>query len=187
MATACRLQGKSSRDDAGGKSRGCGLVRDLLIVWEMVAKQVIKAASGWLELGMPDDAMDELNGLTGVDRHSREALELKLAVQMTKESWKDAAQTALELCALARDEPDFFLSAAYCLHETGETEEARKVLLSGPRVLVEFPVYHYNMACYLWTLGEKGEAKTHLDKAVGMDEGFLDSARNDRDLVGMEI
>ena len=169
------------------KCGGCGLIRDLLPVWVMVAKQVIKAASGWLELGMPDDALEELNGLTGNDRHARDALELKLAVQMAKESWKDAAETAVELCGLVADEPDFFLSAAYCLHETGETEEARKVLLRGPGVLEEFPVFHYNMACYLWTLGEKDDAKSHLDKAVGMDESFLDSARNDRDLVGMEI
>jgi len=136
---------------------------------------------------MPDDALEELNGLTGDDRSSRKTLELKLAAQMAKVSWKEAAGTAVELCGLAADEPDFFLSAAYCLHEAGETGEARKVLLSGPGVLKEFAVFHYNMACYLWTLGEGDDAKAHLDKAVAMDEGFLDSARNDRDLVGMEL
>ena len=163
------------------------MAADLLTVWVMLAKQMIKAASGWLELGMPDDALEELDGLTGDDRYSKGALELKLAARMAKGSWMDASQTAVELCELAADEPDFFLSAAYCLHEAGETEEARKTLLRGPRVLEEFPVYHYNMACYLWKLGEKHDARAHLDMAVGMDEGFLDSARNDRDLVGMEL
>ena len=153
----------------------------------VVAKQVIRAASGWLELGMPDDALEELNGLEGDDRCSRKALELELAARMAKGYWKDGSATALELCAQNIDEPDFFLSAAYCLHEAGETGEAMKTLLRGPRALEGLPVYHYNMACYMWTLGDKDGAKEHLGKAIEMDESFLESARSDRDLVGMEI
>lgn len=153
----------------------------------MVAKQVIRAAAGWLELGMPDDALEELAALTGEDRTERRVLELKLSAEMAKGDWPHASATALELCGQAADEPDFFMSAAYCLHEAGRTAEARKCLLKGPGVLNEFPVYHYNMACYLWTLGEKESAKAHLDTAIGMDESFLESARADRDLVGMKI
>ena len=153
----------------------------------MVAKQVIRAATGWLELGMPDDALVELSALSVDERLDRKVLELELAARMAKGDWKKASGTALELCGQAVDEPDFFLSAAYCLHEAGETEEARKCLLSGPRILEGFPVYHYNMACYLWTLGAKDEAKGHLDTAVGMDDSFLEAARSDRDLVGMVL
>ena len=153
----------------------------------MVTKQVIRAATGWLELGMPDDALEELAALTGEDGRERRVLELKLSAKMAKEDWQHASTTALELCEQAADEPDFFMSAAYCLHEAGRTAEARDCLLHGPGVLVEFPVYHYNMACYLWTLGEHEAARGYLDKAVAMDEGFLEAARTDRDLVGMEI
>ena len=157
------------------------------MVFEMFAKQVLRAASGWLELGMPDDALEELSSLEGADKESRKALELKLAAEMVKEDWKVASETARSLCKLAVDEPDFFLSAAYCLHENGDTEEARKWLLKGPESLHELPVFHYNMACYLWTLGERERAKNHLSKAVDMDESFLESAKEDRDLVGMEF
>ena len=153
----------------------------------MVTKQVIRAATGWLELGMPDDALEELSALMGEEKGERRVLELKLAAQMAKGDWSPASETALELCELAVDEPDFFMSAAYCLHEAGRTAEARKCLLRGPGILGDFTVYHYNMACYLWTLGEKVSARAHLDKAVAMDEGFLEAARADRDLVGMEI
>lgn len=166
---------------------GCEVVQDLLDILEMLAKQVLRAASGWLELGMPDDALEELSSLDNSDKEIRRALELKLAAQMAKEDWKVASVTAMSLCRQAVDESDFFLSAAFCLHESGDTEEARKWLLNGPETLHEIPVYHYNMACYLWTLGEKERAKNHLAKAVAMDESFLESARDDRDLVGMEL
>lgn len=153
----------------------------------MVAKQVIRAATGWLELGMPDDALAELAALTGEDRGERRVLELKLSAEMAKGDWPHASETALELCGQAVDEPDFFLSAAYCLHEAGRTTEARKCLLKGPSVLHELPVFHYNMACYSWKLGEEESAKSHLDIAIGMDRSFLESAREDKDLVGMMI
>lgn len=153
----------------------------------MLAKQVIRAATGWLELGMPDDALEELKGLSFEERSERKALELKLAAEMAKMYWQQASETALELCELVADEPDFFLSAAYCLHEVGMTLEARSCLHRGPSVLQELPVFHYNMACYLWILDEKDAAKAHLDIAIGMDDSFLESARSDKDLVGMNI
>ena len=153
----------------------------------MVTKQVIRAATGWLELGMSDDALEELDALTGEDRSERRVLELKLSAEMAKGDWRQASTTALELCGQAADEADFFLSAAYCLHEAGSTAEARKCLLSGPEALHDLPVFHYNMACYLWTLGDKDNATRHLNIAIGMDDSFLDSARVDRDLVGMVI
>lgn len=136
---------------------------------------------------MPDDALEELDALTGEDRSERRVLELKLSAEMAKGDWRQASTTALELCGQASDEADFFLSAAYCLHEAGSTAEARKCLLSGPEALHDLPVFHYNMACYLWTLGDKDNATRHLNIAIGMDDSFLDSARVDRDLVGMVI
>lgn len=153
----------------------------------MLVKQVIRVAAGWLELGMPDDALKELATLNGEERGERRVRELKLAAEMAKGDWSCAAETALGLCKMAADEPDFFMSAAYCLHEAGRTAQAQECLIKGPGVLTEFPVYHYNMACYLWTLGEKEVAREHLAKAVEMDESFLESARSDRDLAGMEL
>lgn len=157
------------------------------IRFPMLAKQVIRAASGWLELGMPDDALGELASLSVDERGENRVRQLKLAAEMAKEDWESASATALGLCEQAVDEPEHFLSAAYCLHETGKTAKAKECLLGGPAVLREMPVFHYNMACYLWILGERKTAKDHLDKAVEMDGSFLDSARADKDLAGMEI
>ena len=181
----CKCEG--SENFFGSAWRGLRSGSGSAIGKYMVTRQVLRAASGWLELGMPDDALVELNALDGENRECRRALEIRLAAEMIKEDWKVASETARTLCKQAVDEPDFFLSAAYCLHENGNTDEARKWLLKGPESLHEIPVFHYNMACYLWTLGEHERAKDHLAKAVDMDESFLESAKDDRDLVGMEF
>ncbi len=163
------------------------MVRHLLIVHCMLPKQIIRAASGWLELGMPEDALNEIKSLPKEHSGEKLVLELRLAAEMAMFQWKAAAETAKLLCVEAVDEPDFFLSAAFCLHELGETDEARKWLLRGPDVLSEMAVFHYNMACYLWTLGEKERAHNHLAKAFEMDESFKESALHDKDLLGMNL
>ncbi|MEY3394875.1 MAG: hypothetical protein RL346_1111 [Verrucomicrobiota bacterium] len=153
----------------------------------MLTKQTLRAASGWLELGMPEDALNELKHLSEEDREDRSALELRLAAEMALRNWMDAAETAKLLCMEAIDEPNYFLSAAFCLHELGDTSGAKTWLQGGPETLSGMAVFHYNMACYLWTLGESECARKHLNLAFEMDETFRDSARHDKDLVGMDL
>lgn len=147
----------------------------------------LMAAVGWLELGLPDEALMEIAGLPNHQQMRREVLELKLLAQMTGQSWNLASDTARLLCLKDPEEPLFFLRAAYCLHETGDTLAACNWLLRGPKSLMDMAVFHYNLACYLWTLGEERRARSHLRTAVRMDRSLLDSAKEDRDLDGMHI
>lgn len=151
----------------------------------MDALRTMCAAAGWLELGLADEALVELEALPTDARSRREVLELKLAAQMAGQSWNSASDTARLLCLKAADEPVFFLRAAFCLHETGDTLAACHWLLRGPKTLFEMAVFHYNLACYLWTLGESNRARSHLKQAIAMDESFIKAAVEDRDLVGI--
>jgi hypothetical protein len=157
------------------------------MVTKMLVTKTLRAASGWLDLGLPDEALVELQGLPADVQRLRLPLELKLAAQMEQQEWNAASETARLLCLKAEDEPEFFLRAAYCLHETGDTLAACNQLLRGPKTLFEMAIFHYNLACYLWTLGEGARARSHLKQAIEMDESFLESAREDRDLAGIEL
>jgi predicted Zn-dependent protease len=151
----------------------------------MRVTETLRAASGWLELGLADEALYELQSLPAVDQTMLAALELKLAAQMNRESWNAASETARLLCIKEENEPEYFLRAAYCLHETGDTLAACNQLLRGPKSLFEMAIFHYNLACYLWTLGESARARSHLKTAISMDISFLEAAREDRDLAGI--
>jgi len=153
----------------------------------MGVTKTLQAASGWLELGIADEALSELERLPREVRTQREALELQLAAQMVNQSWNSASDTARLLCLKVASEPVFFLRAAYCLHETGDTLAACHWLLRGPKTLFEMAIFHYNLACYLWTLGESNRARSHLQQAITLDESFLAAARNDRDLAGIGV
>jgi hypothetical protein len=153
----------------------------------MVVTKTLRAATGWLELGLADEALSELQALPPAVQLLRGPLELKLAAQMEIEQWNPASETARLLCLKAEDVPEFFLRAAYCLHETGDTLAACNQLLRGPKTLFEMAIFHYNLACYLWTLGEGPRARNHLHQAIQLDGDFLESARTDRDLAGIEL
>ena len=150
----------------------------------MVVTKSLRAAAGWLELGLADEALYELQTLPPEVQRLRAALELTLAAQMDREMWNPASETARLLCLKAEDEPEFFLRAAFCLHETGDTLAACNQLLRGPKTLFEMAIFHYNLA-YLWTLGEADRARSHLKQAIAMDDSYLESAREDRDLAGI--
>ena len=151
----------------------------------MGVAKTLRAAVGWVELGLADEALFELQTLPFEVQGERDALEIKLMAQMECQSWNPASETARLLCLKASNEPEFFLRAAFCLHETGDTHAACQQLLRGPKTLFEMAIFHYNLACYLWTLGEAGRARAHLLTAVTMDETFIETARTDRDLVGI--
>lgn len=149
--------------------------------------KTLRAASGWLDLGLADEALFELKSLPEEIQSSQKALEIKVHAEIECQSWNAASETARLLCAKEPGNPGFFLRAAFCLHETGDTLAARNWLLSGPKSLIELSAFHYNLGCYLWVLGERNSAHSHLSQAFDMDESLREFARSDRDLVGFEI
>jgi hypothetical protein len=151
----------------------------------MGVQQTLEVATGWLELGLADEALVELESIRGDVKTSRDVLELKLEAQMVDEQWNSASETARILCIKVSHEPRFFLHAAFCLHETGDTLAACNWLMRGPRSLHQMAIFHYNIACYLWTLGQGRRAKSHLHKAISMDEDLVEVARMDCDLYGI--
>ncbi len=151
----------------------------------MRVRNTLEAATGWIELGLPDEALIELDSVPPASRSSVEVLEVTLAAQMGCQQWNFASETARLLCVKAGREPDFYLQAAYCLHETGDTLAARDWLLRGPKELIEMPIFHYNIACYHWDLGNGNQARTHLKRAISMDETYEEIARRNRDLEGI--
>ena len=143
---------------------------------------ILRTALGWLELGCPEEALQELSALSPRDRMRRQALELKLFAEMKARRWNAGADTGRLLCLREPKEPRFFLHAAYCLHETGDTLAARNWLMTGPSALIEDPQFHYNIACYHAVLGERKQARSHLKRAFSMDESLRAMAARDSDL-----
>ena len=72
------------------------------------------------------------------------------------------------------------------MHQLGKTAAARKLLLTGPAILLEEPIYYYNMGCYEALLGNLDKARDHLKISFEMDISFRELAKKDPDLASMQ-
>lgn len=147
----------------------------------------LEAAEGYLQLEMAEDALVELRNMPAKEHDSERYKELLLATQMMLHLWSPAAATAQELCDINGKEKSYFIHAAFCLHETGDTLAALRQLLSGPKLLLADPLYHYNLACYHAVLGNLTDARVCLDKSFKLDPELEKTAPVDDDLKSLFV
>jgi len=145
----------------------------------------LDSIEGYLQLEMAEDALVELRNIPSSEQSTERYKELLLATEMMLKHWNTAASTAKELCHINPKEKSYFIHAAFCLHETGDTLAALRQLLAGPKALLEDPLYHYNLACYHAVLENLTDAKSCLTQAFKLDPELKKTAPFDDDLKNL--
>ena len=148
----------------------------------MTFQQKIRAAEGYAELGMYDDALAELDQIDANQQDGLDTLRTRVEIILRKRDWKSALRSSLKVCQLYPDDSSGFIHAAFCLHELGRTMEAKQTLLDGPAKLLDEPVYYYNLGCYDAALGNLDQAKAYLRTSFRLDKSFRELAKSDPDL-----
>ena len=144
------------------------------------------AASGYAELDMLIESKAELDAIGDEFQSRPEVLQLRLHNLMRRRKWGQALRISQKLCRVAPDCCTGFLHASFCLHELGKTEQAKKFLLKGPSILLNEPIYYYNLGCYDALLGNFQDARVHLHTSFEMDESFRELAKKDPDLKSVQ-
>ena len=145
----------------------------------------LRAAEGYFELGMLEEARREFDALPTEERLLPEALQLNIQMKMSDGEWDGALAISRQLCDVVPKANAGYIHAAYCLHELGRTKEARDFLLEGPESLRDEPVFFYNLGCYEARLGETDSARAWLLRSFDMDGDLRDQAKRDPDLEGV--
>jgi predicted Zn-dependent protease len=148
----------------------------------MTFDQIVRIAEGYSELGMFEDALEELSQLDAVQQDRVEVLRMRVDILLRKQEWQDALNLSLRFCDVKPNQPYGYVHAAFCLHELGRTSEAKQTLLDGPAALLDEPVYYYNLACYDTVLGNLEQAKVYLRASFRLDKSFRELAKTDPDL-----
>ena len=144
--------------------------------------KIFQAAQGYMELGMMDDALAELDTLPIAVQERTEVLHLRLFIHMQARRWHEALKISRIVCRVQPDDTPGFIHAAFCLHELGRTTEAKDLLLGGPSALLSEATYHYNLGCYDAALGNIEDAQAHLRVSFKLDKKFREFAKTDPDL-----
>ncbi len=143
------------------------------------------AASGYFELGMLEDAWEQIDALSEDERNHPRTLRLQAQLHIAAGRHEPGLAVCRQLCDVAPDDAAGYIHGAYCLHELGETEEARELLLNGPEALRDEPIFFYNLGCYEARLGETDAACAWLLRSFQMDSALRHHARRDPDLEGI--
>jgi predicted Zn-dependent protease len=142
----------------------------------------LRAALGFLELGDPDSAWEELEAIPAEERAHPVVLRMRVRIYRAKRRWMEMAEVARHLTQIEPGQPSHWTDRACAERRHAGIAVAEKTLLEA---LGRFPnqgIIYYNLACYSAVDGRLKEAKSLLNKAIGLDPVFKGLAIDDEDL-----
>ena len=146
----------------------------------------VQYATGYIALGLLDQAETELAAIPSEDRELPDVLAANAELAMAAKRWTDVVRFARRLSEVAPSDVQGWVWWAYALREMQQIREARSVLLQIEAAHGDdHAVVPYNLACYYCLLGEIETARRYFSKACKMDPSFKESAATDPDLAGL--
>jgi Tfp pilus assembly protein PilF len=145
-------------------------------------KAKINAAEGYLELGMPLEANEELEQIEAEQRGHTEVLAVRVSIYSALKKWDLMQTVAKRLALIDPDTAQWTVSWAYATRRAESIEAARLILVNALERLQDVAVFHYNLACYECQLGNLEEAKDRLKRAFQLEPRYRLKALDDEDL-----
>jgi tetratricopeptide (TPR) repeat protein len=148
-------------------------------------KQIERQAEGYLELGMPQQALDNLARVGEDAKLGPRGLYLRGEALKELQRFAEAVVPLERAAEAVPDAIEAWLSLGWCYKRTGRIDCAvaaiQRALEAGP----DRALLHYNLACYLSLAGNKNLALAHLARALALDADYrmLVDAESDFDPI----
>ena len=130
----------------------------------------LEAAEGWLMLGNPGEAHDELEKITGDSARHPAVLAMRWQIYAAARWWEAAYIVAKALCDLAPDSGEAWICQANTLRNYKGVIEAWSLLLSVVTRFPEDAIIRYNLACYASQLNLLEESCGWLVQAFEIED-----------------
>ena len=130
----------------------------------------LEAAEGWLMLGNPIEAHEELESITGDNAYHPAVLSMRWQVYAAARWWEAAYVVSKVLCDVAPHSAEAGICQANTLRNYKGVVDAWSVLLS---VVSKFPqnaVIRYNLACYPAQMGLMEESCGWLIQSFELED-----------------
>jgi tetratricopeptide (TPR) repeat protein len=145
-------------------------------------QQYWQAAVGYVELGMFQEANDQLENIDPFNRAAPEVLGVRLAIYQGLKKWELMQQIAKRLKEFQPDNVQWTTSLAYATRRAYSIDVAMEILLDAEAKFPREAAIPYNLACYYCQLGEMEKAKRYLKEAFEIDLNWRKAALDDEDL-----
>jgi tetratricopeptide (TPR) repeat protein len=146
----------------------------------------LNAAIGYVNLGMAQDAWNELEDIEAKDRARPEVLKVRVEVCRALKSWELMAEVSRHLQKAEPDEVGHALNYAHATRRFRNEEAAAEILSEALRRYYDDALVRYNLACYWCVNGRVKEARDMLEMALKRDPSLWQLAETDEDLAGLK-
>jgi predicted Zn-dependent protease len=133
-------------------------------------EHVLRAAQGWYELGLSEDAELELASLPVKAQQTPEVLKLRFHVARTRRKPDESFQFALQLIEQAPEEMWGWLYRSQALHWMGRTSEAFDLLLPVRKTWPKNFEIPYDLACYCAQTERIDDARSWFSKSMALSK-----------------
>jgi len=140
---------------------------------------------GYIDLGMFEDAWEELENLPPELRSNGPVLELRISIYQGMGKWEAARMLAESLAKRCPENPQWWISWAYSLRREKSVKHARAVLLEAAAHHPNLAQIPYNLACYACVEGNVKATAKLLERAFAMEPELRKTAALDPDLTPM--
>jgi predicted Zn-dependent protease len=125
-------------------------------------KMGLMAAEGYLELGMPEEALREFQNLPRDVKLGVEGLSLLMEIHRVEEEWEQMESVAERLWVAEPGNVARWINWAIALRLSNSPSSARVLLLEALDRFPEAAIVHYHLACCECQLGNLPSAREHL-------------------------
>ncbi|HVA47625.1 MAG TPA: tetratricopeptide repeat protein [Pirellulales bacterium] len=144
-------------------------------------QRVLREVEGYLELGMPQTALDLLSRLDDPGTFRGQKLYLTGEALRALQRHAEAIAALEQAADLLPSKLDIWLALGWCRKRTGRLDLAIGALERAEEVSPEEAVVHYNLACYWSLAGKKQRALAYLSRAIALDSNYRDMIVDERD------
>lgn len=137
---------------------------------------------GYLELGLVEEAAQELAQLPLPERDRPHALALRAAILQEQKRWPELASVSAELVRQQPGEAGWWIAYAFATRRSESLDEAEAILREAERRHPNDATIQFNLGCYACQRGDLSAARDHVTRAIALDENFRDAAGTDPDL-----
>lgn len=143
--------------------------------------KIIREAEGYLELGLPQQAVNTLSRLGEPEQFGPEVLYLWGESLRALERYAEAIPPLERAAKSAPKDIRVRLALGWCCKRIGRLDRAIQALKEALSLEPNEALLYYNLACYLCLSGQKHDALLHLAKALTLDSAYREAAKQEED------
>ena len=143
---------------------------------------LVRASSGYLELGMLKEAARALQKIAPEDRMRSAVLGVQVGLYIKQGNWNSAEALAGRLVKLEPEDAAWWIAYAYSTRYARTIEEAEAILQQARELHPRNAHILFNLASYASSTGRMEEAKVRLRHAMDLEAEIRQLALEEEDL-----